>query len=158
MQQKNHSHCKNPTSPNQAPLQQTKIAPHSQTFTPLADYATWAAENGISGAWDDTDADGIANVFRYAFGVAEGTDGLGILDLTFNDQGQVVVQTPPVVNSNGFGLSIATADDPAGTQNPTSHPLDSDGETVIDEPDTGSRTRFYRLKAAPGARYARSDE
>ncbi len=116
---------------------------------PSGSYAEWAAETGIAGAWNEKDGDGVANVFRYAFDVTEGTDGMRILDLTFNDQGQVVVQTPPVVNSNGFGLSIATADDPAGTQNPTSHPLDSDGETVIDEPETGSRTRFYRLKARP---------
>ncbi len=115
---------------------------------PSGSYDEWTAETGIAGAWNEKDADGIANVFRYAFDVTEGTDGMRILDLTFNDQGQVVVQTPPVVNSNGFGLSIATANDPAGTQNAASYPLDTDGETVIDEPDTGSRTRFYRLKAA----------
>ena len=112
-------------------------------------YAEWAAETGITGAWYEKDADGIANVFRYVFDVAEGTDGLRILDVTFDEQGRAVVQTPRVANSVGFDLSIATADDPGGGQNAASYPLDTDGETVIDEPETGSRSRFYRLKARP---------
>lgn len=35
-------------------------------------YEIWAAANGISGAWDETDALGVHNVFRYAFGKPTG--------------------------------------------------------------------------------------
>ena len=115
---------------------------------PSSSYADWAAETGIAGAWNEKDADGVANVFRYVFDVAEGTDGLRILGVTFDEQGRAVVQTPPVANSAGFEVFIVTADDPGGWQYAPSYPLDTDGETVIDEQDTGSRTRFYRLKAA----------
>ena len=35
-------------------------------------YETWAAANGVAGAWDATDASGIHNVFRYLFDVPAG--------------------------------------------------------------------------------------
>lgn len=123
---------------------------HSRTITnpsPPVDYVTWAAGNGIVGAWNDTDADGIANVFRYAFGVAEGTDGLCILGLSFDELGRLVVLTPPLASTLGFDFSVSASDTPFWTNAPDLTPLSADGETVIDEVDTGAPTRFYKLQA-----------
>ena len=124
------------------------IGYHSQTLTPRADYATWAAENGISGAWDDTDADGIANVFRYAFGVAEGTDGLGILGVIFDEEGRTIVLTPPLANTLGFAYSVSASDTPFWTNAPALTPLSRIGWTTLWE-DPGTNAHFYRLRAVP---------
>ena len=63
-----------------------------------SDYAAWATANGVLGDWDDADANGVANVFRYAFDKPTGafTDPV-LLDITFNAQGRAVILTPPLV-------------------------------------------------------------
>ncbi len=48
-----------------------------------------------------------------------------------------------------FECVLSAADDPEGKSNPATQALEADGTTVIQEQDTGSRTRFYRLKATP---------
>ena len=117
------------------------------TPAPAADgYATWATENGVSGAWDAVDATGIANVFRYAFNKSTGAFTTPpLLDITFNAAGKAVVKTPPLVNGAGFTFTIEASDNPDGTGNAASYPLSASGETVIDE--TGKTTRFFRLRA-----------
>ena len=109
-------------------------------------YAAWATENGVSGAWNATDANGVANVFRYAFDKPTGafTDP-PMLDITFNAVGKAVVKTPPLVNTTGFTFTIGASDNVDGTGNAASYPLNASGETVIDE--TGKTTRFFRLRA-----------
>ena len=109
-------------------------------------YAAWATANGVSGDWDDVDASGVANVFRYAFNKPTGAFIEPVLlDLTFNEQGKAVVVTPPLVNTTGFTFTIEASDNVDGTGNAASYPLDASGETVIDE--TGKTTRFFRLRA-----------
>ena len=117
------------------------------TPAPAADgYATWATENGVSGAWDAVDATGIANVFRYAFNKSTGAFTTPpLLDIAFNAEGKAVVKTPPLVNGAGFTFTIEASDNPDGTGNAASYPLSASGETVIDE--TGKTTRFFRLRA-----------
>ena len=118
------------------------------TYEPAASgpYAAWATENGVSGAWDAVDANGIANVFRYAFNKPTGAFSEPVLlDIRFNEQGKAVILTPPLVNSAGFTFTIGASDNVDGTGNAASYPLDASGETVIDE--TGKTTRFFRLRA-----------
>ncbi len=91
----------------------------------------------------------MANVFRYLFGKAAGTEGLDIVDLWLDEEGRTVVVTSPLVNTQGFSWAVIAADAPDWPDPVASHPLDPDGETTIDEADTGSRSRFYRLKAVP---------
>ena len=111
---------------------------------PSAGYSSWADVNGIAGAWDATDANGIHNVFRYAFDKPTGV--FTIIGIEFNDAGKAVVVTPPLVNGEGFSLSILATDrcDGEGAA-ATSYPLDPSGKTTIDETVSGSR--FFRLKA-----------
>ena len=114
----------------------------------LMTYGEWAAENGL-GEWDAKDAGGVANAFRYAFDEPEGGTAPGIQGLAFDDRGRPVIKTPPVVYTNGFSLDVQSADDMGWTENVVGHPLDESGETVVDGPDGGSRTRFYRIVATP---------
>ena len=111
-----------------------------------SDYAAWATANGVSGDWDDADANGVANAFRYAFNKPSGafTDPV-LLDITFNAQGRAVILTPPLVNNAGFSFKVKASDNPDGTGNVASYPLNVAGETVIDE--TGKEARFFRLTA-----------
>ena len=118
------------------------------TGAAMAGYLDWASDNGITGDWDDVDAYGIHNVFRYAFDKPSGafTDPV-LLDIAFNAEGKVVVKTPPLVNGEGFAFSIMATDQaenvccvPVAT-----YPLNPSGETVINE--TGKTKRFFRLKA-----------
>ena len=113
-------------------------------------YAAWAADNGIAGAWNAKDADGIANVFRYLFGQPTGDfEDPPMLSIEVEDGGQLVARTPPVVYTNGFDCVLSAADDPGWTD-PTLHSLDPTGETDLPgEPPEDSRTRFFRLKAVP---------
>jgi hypothetical protein len=110
----------------------------------ISGYDAWAEENGLSGAWDATDANGIHNVFRYAFDKPTGE--FALIGIEFNESGKAVVVTPPLVNSDGFALSILATDrcDGEGAA-ATSYPLDPSGKTTIDETVSGSR--FFRLKA-----------
>ena len=119
---------------------------NTRIIVPMAGYAGWAAANGVSGAWNATDANGIANVFRYAFNKPTGafTEPV-LLDITFNAEGKAVVKTPPLVNSAGFTFTIEASDNVDGTGTAASYELNASGETVIDE--TGKAKRFFRLKA-----------
>ena len=111
-----------------------------------SDYAAWAAANGVLGDWDDADANGVANVFRYAFNKPSGAFSEPVLlDIRFNEQGKAVILTPQLVNTAGFTFTIGASDNVDGTENAASYPLDASGETVIDE--TGKTTRFFRLRA-----------
>ena len=76
-------------------------------------YSSWAQENGISGAWDEKDASGVYNVFRYVFGVQSGEPMMPLVDIMFEDN-MVMVETPQVVNASGFDLSIVESSDIAG--------------------------------------------
>ena len=55
-----------------------------------------------------------------------------------------MIQTPKVVNDDGFDLAIQAVNDLDGT-GATDYPVNPDGETVI--PASGKKARFFRLKA-----------
>ncbi len=121
----------------------------------IADFNEWKAEqneNGanIVGAWNATDANGVANVFRYAFDVA--TDGefsasAIIIGFEADGEGAVAIQTLPVVNGKGlFFFTIVASDSPDGTGNVAEYPLSTepDGITYIEE--EYNPNRFFRVK------------
>ena len=108
-------------------------------------YAAWAAASGISGAWDETDALGIHNVFRYAFDKPTGAfTNPPLLGIAFASDGTALVLTPPLANTVGFDFSLLATDDLAGA-NPATSPLDPSGTNAV--PATSS-PRFFRLRAA----------
>ena len=109
----------------------------------LSPYELWSAANGVVGTWDATDASGIHNVFRYAFG--KPTDDFVLLGISFNDDGKVVILTPPLVNGDDFAFSVVVSDNVNGTENVAVYDLQPSGETVINE--TGKSRRFFRLRA-----------
>ena len=111
-------------------------------------YADWAAANGVSGAWDETDALGVHNVFRYAFDKPTGAfDDPPLLDLAI-EGGNAVVKTPPVANTEGFTVSVVESSDVAGAAVTRRKPLDATGRTEFPMGDAASR--FYRLSATEG--------
>ena len=111
-------------------------------------YETWAAANGVAGAWDATDASGIANVFRYVFNVPAGAfTNPPLLDIAIED-GNAVVITPPVSNTVGFAVSVVESSDVAGATVTRRKPLDATGRTVF--PMGSAASRFYRLSATEG--------
>ena len=99
-------------------------------------YDDWAAANGVTGAWDATDASGIHNVFRYLFDKPSGSfENPPILSISFDASGRAVIHTPPLSPSaTGFDISILATDDLAGT-GATTYPLDPSGETTIPASD-----------------------
>ena len=108
-------------------------------------YSSWAAANGLSGAWDEKDANGIHNVFRYVFNKpADDFSETPLIGVTFVD-GKPVVKTPVAVNTSGLTLSVVASDTVDGTGNVTNYTLNASGETSIDEEVKPSR--FFRLKA-----------
>ena len=122
-------------------------AARGKTLRPyIASYAAWVAASGISGAWDETDALGIHNVFRYAFDKPAGAfTNPPLLGIAFASDGTALVLTPPLVNTVGFDFSLLATDDLAGA-NPATFPLDPSGTNAV--PASSSSARFFRLKAA----------
>ena len=111
-------------------------------------YETWAAANGVAGAWDATDANGIHNVFRYAFNVPTGAiTNPPLIDIEI-EGGSAVVITPPVSNTVGFAVSVVESCDVAGATVTRRKPLDATGRTVF--PMGNAASRFYRLSATEG--------
>ena len=116
------------------------------TFADATAYEIWAAASGVSGAWDETDALGIHNVFRYAFDKPTGAfENPPLLDIAFAADGTVLVLTPPLVNTTGFDFSLLATDDLDGA-NPATFPLDPSGTNAV--PASSSSARFFRLRAA----------
>ena len=62
-----------------------------------------------------------------------------------SDRSTTLVLTPPLVNTDGFDLSLLATDDLAGA-NPATFPLDPSGTNAV--PASSSSARFFRLKAA----------
>ena len=120
----------------------------SATFADATAYEIWAVANGVEGAWDEADALGIHNVFRYAFDKPTGAFAEPpLLDIAIED-GNAVVKTPPVVNSDGFALSVVESSDIAGATVTRRRSLDAAGRAVFAM--GGAASRFYRLSARPG--------
>ena len=114
-----------------------------------AAYNAWATENGVSGAWNEADANGVANAFRYVFDRADAAfAGVVIIGFEADGEGAVAIQTLPIVNGKEFfTFTIVASDNPDGTGNVMEYPLsvdDPDGVTVIEE--EYNPNRFFRVK------------
>ena len=108
------------------------------------EYSSWAAANGLSGAWDAKDASGVYNVFRYVFNKPVGDfSETPLIGISFVD-GKPLIKTPAIVNASGFTLSVAASDKADGTGNVINYTLNASGETRIEEAVKPSR--FFRLK------------
>ena len=106
-------------------------------------YAVWAAEHGITGAWDEADESGVYNVFRYLFDKAAGE--FRIIDISFDAEGNVVITTAPVVKPEGFALSAVETSDVAGNSVTDEKEITSASNTATF--GKSASPRFYRLKA-----------
>ena len=96
---------------------------------PVLAYAAWVSTNNVAGAWNATDGSGIHNVFRYAFDKPTGAFAEPpLLDIAI-EGGNAVVKTPPVVNTEGFKVSVVESDDIAGATVTSTKPLDATGRT-----------------------------
>ena len=114
---------------------------------PADGYVAWAAEKGITGAWNEMSG-GIYNVFRYVFGQPTGAiTNPPLIDIEI-EGGNAVVITPPVSNTVGFTISVVESSDVAGAAVTRRKPLDATGRTVF--PMGSAASRFYRLSAAEG--------
>ena len=119
----------------------------SATFADLAGYDLWAWQNGVSGAWDEPDAFGVHNVFRYAFDKPAGAfDDPPLLGISFDADGRPVVTTPPLVNTEGYEFFLRVSEDAAGASNAVDLALVPSGTNVVDGPVAPAR--FFRLKAS----------
>ena len=111
-------------------------------------YEIWAAANGVSGAWNETDALGVHNIFRYVFDKPTGAfEDPVLLDIAIEGD-HAVVKTPPVSNTVGFAVSVVESSDVAGAAVTRRKPLDATGRTVF--PMGNAASRFYRLSATEG--------
>ena len=110
-------------------------------------YDIWASANGVTGAWDATDANGVHNVFRYAFDKPAGAfTNPPLLSIHF-ENGEPVVLTPPLVNTNGYTFGIL-AYDALTNANPSAFWLLSpDGTNAV---PGNLPARFFRLGAEEG--------
>ncbi len=131
----------------------TRTITRSADADAAAAFEAWKAEQNaqganLSGAWGATDANGVANVFRYVFNEpGEDFDGNVVLGFETDGEGRVAIQTPPVVNGkNIFSFKVVASDSADGSGNKMEYPLavdDPEGITVIEEeynPD-----RFFRV-------------
>ena len=119
-------------------------------------YEVWATANGVTGAWNETDALGIHNVFRYAFNKPTGAFAtiLGIRT-EVNPRGRlrVYIKMPPLVNTDGFTFKVVASDNVDGTGDVMTYDIRyilSTGEKEINEYtnfDDDKPKRFFRLRA-----------
>ncbi len=77
-----------------------------------ATYELWAAINNVSGSWNDIDALGVHNVFRYAFDKPAGAfDDPPLIGISFDADGRPVVVTPPLNPiACGFDFDLVALD------------------------------------------------
>lgn len=127
----------------------------TRTITRAADadaaaaYNAWATENGVSGAWNGTDANGVPNAFRYVFDRADAAfAGVVIIGFEADGEGAVAIQTLPIVNGKEFfTFTIVASDNADGTGNVMEYPLsvdDPEGITIIEE--EYNPHRFFRVR------------
>ena len=115
-------------------------------YEPPTAYEAWAAENGITGAWNETSG-GIYNVFRYVFG--QPTDDFPLITGIDVGESEVVITTPAVANSDGVTVSVVESSDLAGETVTATEALEEDeaeGRAEFSK-DPAAEFRFYRLKA-----------
>ena len=109
---------------------------------PESGYSAWAKANGISGGMEETDANGIANVFRYVFNVPSGAFSQPMINITISD-GKAIVTTPEVVKTDGVTLSIVGSSDVQGKMDVVSYTLSEAAAGIT----LSGGARFFRLNA-----------
>ena len=114
------------------------------TFTGNADttlyaqwggYGAWADDNGITGAWDEEDASGVPNAFRYVFNEPEGNiEVISSVDVAGTS---VKMATPEIKKNDGFTVKyeldrVAASGEvlSAGTASTSADDLGIDFESV----------------------------
>ncbi len=118
----------------------------SGNLTVTQSYAAWAEENGLGDP--EVVTDGVANLFRYVFGITSGSFS-PISSVGFDSSGNVVLQLPTIVNTEGVTLKVLSTTDLSDW---TSSSVEEREVTITPEgqilfSDT-SPSRFYRLKAS----------
>ena len=107
-------------------------------------YDIWAAANGVAGAWDATDANGVHNVFRYAFDKPTGAfENPPLLSIHF-ENGSPVVVTPPLVNTDGYFFALLAYDALTNAVPSEGWQLSPDGTNAV---PGNLPARFFRLWA-----------
>ena len=114
-------------------------------YIPPVGYAAWAVENGVSGAWDATDARGIHNVFRYAFDDTNAVPDPAFLSISFDASGAPVVVTPAPVSAPDFTFELLAYDTLTNAVPSAVWPLSSTGTNAV--PGAVLPARFFRLRA-----------
>ena len=110
-------------------------------YEPPTAYETWAAANGITGAWNETSG-GIYNVFRYVFNMTSGYAGITGIEV---GESNVLITTPAVANSDGVTVSVVESSDVAGETVTATKAVDASGSTEFTK--SAETPRFYRLSA-----------
>ena len=103
----------------------------------------------MSGAWNEADANGVANAFRYVFDRADAAfAGVVIIGFEADGEGAVAIQTLPIVNGKDvFTFTIVASDNLDGSGNIAEYPLaidDPEGITIIEE--EYNPHRFFRVR------------
>ena len=131
------------TGENTAVVSETEDTVTLGFGVPTADpYATWAAENGITGAWNEKDASGVYNVFRYLFDEPSGD--IRIIDISFDAEGNVVITTAQLKNPEGFTISVVETSDVDGKTVTGERTITSSSNTATFE--KSAFPCFYRVK------------
>ncbi len=129
------------------------IAPSAENAA-IAAFDAWKAEQNAGGAnitgnWNDTDANGVPNAFRYVFDRADAAfTGVVIIGFEADGEGALAIQTLPIVNGKDvFTFTIVASDNADGTGNVMEYPLsvdDPEGITIIEE--EYNPHRFFRIR------------
>lgn len=106
-------------------------------------YETWASRHGLGGP--DETTGGVANAFRYAFGIPAGAFS-PISGITFDGAGRPVLHFPRLANREGISLKVLSSTDLAAPGAVSERELDADPEGAMALDDEGP-VRFYWLKA-----------
>lgn len=114
-------------------------------------YEAWADENGLGAP--EAVTDGVANIFRYVFGIPAG-EFSPISAVGRDESGRMVVVLPGIVNTDGVEMSVLSTTDIADWRPPAAEEriitVGADGTVTFD--DASSGPRFYRLKAVVPSR------
>ena len=106
-------------------------------------YGAWADANGIAGAWDEKDASGIYNVFRYVFNMPTGFADIAGCDV---EGDKIVITTPAVANLDGVTVNVVESSDSDGASQTNIQTLNSTGRAEFSNAFEG--VRYYHLKAS----------
>ena len=132
----------------------TRTIARARDAEAAAAFDAWKAEQNagganLSGAWNEADANGVANAFRYVFDRADAAfAGVVIIGFEADGEGAVAIQTLPIVNGKDvFTFTIVASDNADGTGNVMEYPLsvdDPEGITIIEE--EYNPHRFFRVR------------